>query len=231
MINRLLKMLQGRSLPELASVTLKTIGSALSGMRRTSDENRAFDERWGTETAESESMSALDIPAAMARQGVAYQASSPNIIDEINSLLVIDPADYSFVDIGAGKGAVVISAAMKGFRRALGLELSLKLIGIARNNANLVAKQTTLNSKPEFIQGNAAEFDAPSGPLLLYLYNPFGESILNAFLDRVEASARRDPRLIYLAYANPHWAEAIAGRRCWSEIAAGRNLKIFELQG
>ena len=235
MINRLARMLRGRSLAELASVTFKTLVSALPSERRAEAEhlaaNRSFDERWGTDTADIMRMSALDFPVHMARQCVAYEASRPEIIDEIISLLIIDPAEFTFVDIGSGKGMVVICAAIQGFRQTLGLEFSHELIVIARNNASLVAKQTTLNAIPEFIQGDAKEFEAPGGPLLLYLYNPFGKTILNAFLDRVEASARRDRRPIYLAYANPHWAEVINDRESWSEIAAGSDLKMFELKG
>ena len=235
MINRLARMLRGRSLAELASVTFKTLVSALPSERRAEAEhlaaNRSFDERWGTDTADIMRMSALDFPVHMARQCVAYEPSRPEIIEEIISLLIIDPADFTFVDIGSGKGMVVICAAIQGFRQTLGLEFSHELIVIARNNASLVAKQTTLNAIPELIQGDAKEFEAPGGPLLLYLYNPFGKTILNAFLDRVEASARRDRRPIYLAYANPHWAEVINGRESWSEIAAGSDLKMFELKG
>lgn len=234
MANRFLKRFQGRSFFELIQVSLKTLAAALPWRRRADADrlapHREFDERFGTDTARKASLNSLDFPVNLARDGVSYEPSRLGIVADILSLLPINPKEFTFVDIGSGKGLVAIRAAAHGFGRVIGLEYSQDLIDIALKNAKLVSEQAGLGSELDFKKGDAAEFDAPLGPLLLYLYNPFGEAVLNAFLDRIEASAERDPRPIFLAYLNPHWKESIVQRECWRRTATGPDLEVFELE-
>jgi hypothetical protein len=234
MANRFLKRFQGRSLSELIHVSLKTLAAALPGRRRADADHlaphREFDERFGTDTAGKASLNSLDFPVELAREGVGYEPSRLGVVADILSLLPIDPKDFTFVDVGSGKGLIAIRAAAHGFGRVIGLEYSQDLIDIALKNAKLVSDQAELGSELDFKKGDAAEFDAPLGPLLLYLYNPFGEAVLNAFLDRIEASAEREPRPVFLAYLNPHWKELIVQRACWRQFATGHDFEVFELE-
>jgi Methyltransferase domain len=229
-----LRRFQARSLSELIHVSLKTLAAVLPGRRRADRERLTphlqFDEHFGTDTARKTSLNSLDFPVDLARAGVGYEPSRLGVVTDILALLPINPHDFTFVDIGSGKGLVAIRAARHGFGRVIGLEFSQDLIDIAKNNEKLVSEKTELTSELVFHKGDAAEFDAPPGPLLLYLYNPFGEPVLNAFLDRVEASAKRDPRSIFLAYLNPHWKDLIVRRECWRHFATEPDLEVFELE-
>jgi hypothetical protein len=50
--------------------------------------------------------------------------------------------------------------------------------------------------------GDAATFDLPSAPLVLYFYNPFGVAVMQRVLDKIETSLAHEPRpvTIILAY-------------------------------
>ena len=58
---------------------------------------------------------------------------------------------------------------------------------------------------------------------MFYLFNPFGEEILNGFLDNVERSWAKNQREIYLVYVEPLFADVIERR--------GGFRKVKETQG
>jgi len=51
--------------------------------------------------------------------------------------------------------------------------------------------------------GDATAFDYPTGPIVLYLYNPFLAPVLKRCLRNLTRSLRAEPRELYLIYVNP----------------------------
>lgn len=102
----------------------------------------------------------------------------------------------NFIDLGAGKGKACFYAATKfDFKQLVGIEFSAELINVAHsNNDNFHAKNI------RFIELDAALFSLPKGNNLVFLYNPFGEVILNKFLEKNIAHFRENQSVI--AYAN-----------------------------
>jgi len=52
---------------------------------------------------------------------------------------------------------------------------------------------------------NAIEYGFGSEPLVLFLYNPFGESTIRHVLANLAASLRARPREAYVIYMNPRF--------------------------
>jgi len=120
--------------------------------------------------------------------------------------LVIDPdevsADDAFIDVGAGKGRVVIEAAMHyEFGRVIGLELSPELAEAAR--ANLNAAIGIRCPDVEIIVGDVTEFSMPDDVTVVFLYNPFRGTIFQRFMVGILASLDRRPRVLRLVYRTP----------------------------
>ena len=96
-------------------------------------------------------------------------------------------AEYTFIDIGSGKGRVVMMASDFSFRRILGVELNPKLTAIAREN---LAKW---NASPHpctdlaVLHADALTAPIPDSPVLFYLFNPFDEHVMRLLLDRLFA--------------------------------------------
>jgi hypothetical protein len=51
--------------------------------------------------------------------------------------------------------------------------------------------------------GDVTEFEMPQEKLLFYLFNPFDEQVMRAFLSNIEESIHRYPREIIIAYLKP----------------------------
>ena len=103
--------------------------------------------------------------------------------------------DFHFVDLGCGKGRAVLLASERPFRSVTGVELHPGLAAIARRNAEVMRSSGAVLGVVNVICGDATEFLYPPGPLLVFLYNPFGSAVLRAVLAalqrHVEATGAR----------------------------------------
>ena len=91
-------------------------------------------------------------------------------------------------------------AAAYPFKRIMGVEFAESLDQVAqRNIATLGADAARIDT----VVGDAAFFDPPDDPLVLYFFNPFGVPVLQPVLHRVRASLERDPRPAYIVITGP----------------------------
>lgn len=233
MLNSVTRRLEGRSLADIAEASVKTVGHAIRSItpveRRKKAIHEAFDAKWGTDTSAEITMANLEFPADLARECCHYQASGPDSLSEVMRLADIDPASYTFVDIGSGKGRVVLCASAMPFKRAIGVEYSAKLDGIARRNAEIFVERGGAKITPEFWCGNAAAYELPAGPLFLYFYNPFYPAVMNPFLDQCEAAADAENRPITLVYLNPQYPEIFDVRDRWTRCEEAEDTIVYRL--
>ena len=161
----------------------------------------SFDLTHGTDTTRIVDLWHLSIPYQTARVGERYQAVDPARLEEALAHLPIDFREFTFIDLGCGKGRALIMACEKGFRRVIGVEFSAKLAELARCNLNTVG---FLNV--ELVTGDAADFVFPNEPLVLFLYNPFGAAVLEKVLDHLAE------RSAYIIYVSPLHASVVNAR-------------------
>jgi glycosyltransferase involved in cell wall biosynthesis len=110
--------------------------------------------------------------------------------------------DDVFIDVGAGKGRIVIEAAAHyDFGRVIGLELSPDLASAAR--ANVVAASYLRCHNVDITVGDATQVTLPDDVTVIFLYNPFRGSIFEQFLAGVVASLDRHPRALRMIYRTP----------------------------
>jgi precorrin-6B methylase 2 len=108
--------------------------------------------------------------------------------------------DDVFVDLGCGKGLVVLYAARRGCRKAIGIELSPELAETARENARCADAATPV----EIVEGDAATCDLSEGTVF-YMFNPFGAATMQLMLRNLELSLLSNPRTIRIVYmCTPH---------------------------
>jgi len=85
----------------------------------------------------------------------------------------------NFVDVGAGKGkACFYASSAMSFDKIVGIEFSKSLIEIAKRNQTRY-RATNI----DFQLADAAQYLLPAGNALIFLFNPFDEVILNAFIE------------------------------------------------
>lgn len=112
-------------------------------------------------------------------------------------------ANDVFVDIGSGKGRVLVQAARHyRFKRVIGVELSPELSALARRN--IERNRSRLRCPDVTVEVcDAIEWEVPRDLSVAYLFNPCNGDVFARLLDRlVEAVARRG-RPLRLIYVNP----------------------------
>jgi len=136
-----------------------------------------------------------------------YQPTEPALFHEMIAALAqkpgVDFADFTFIDLGSGKGRTLLMASDYPFRRIVGVELIPALHQVAQQNLSQYKSELQKCFALEAICGDASGFPLPDEPLLIYLFNPLQESVLRQVLAHLEHSLRDHPRPAYVLYHNP----------------------------
>ena len=136
-----------------------------------------------------------------------YQPTEPVLFHEMLDGLAqqagVNFAGFTFIDLGSGKGRTLLMASDYPFRRIVGVELLPALHQIAQQNLAGYKSEKQKCLALEAICGDAADFSFPNEPMLVYLFNPFPESVLQRVLANLGRSLQDHPRPVYVLYHNP----------------------------
>lgn len=184
----------------------------------------AFDRAAGVDTSGVQHLYGLSITGPNARFGVNHIASDPDDFARAIGSLDIDFAAFSFVDLGSGKARAVLMAARLPFKTVVGVEFAAELHAAACTN--VATLESRFRSRIKLIHGDASQFDPPDGPLVVYLYHPFGPEIIGKVARRFLDDWRERPRPIFVVYVNPQHADdwLLAG---WRKLGFGQSFAVF----
>jgi SAM-dependent methyltransferase len=133
----------------------------------------------------------------------AYQPTDPAFFHDMMRSLPIAFADFTFLDLGSGKGRTLLMASDYPFHRIIGIELLPSLHAIAEQNIQLYNSPTQRCFALESVCADARNYPFPREPFVAYLFNPFPEDILRQVIQNLEVSLEQHPRPAYLVYHNP----------------------------
>ena len=137
----------------------------------------------------------------------AYQptdaASFREMLEALQEKTNLHFRDFTFLDLGSGKGRTLLMASDYPFRCIVGVELLPSLERIAQENLRRYKSDSQQCFALELIRGDATVFPLPIEPLVVYLFNPFPESGLRRVVSNLKQSLDRNPRPLYLLYYNP----------------------------
>ena len=146
-----------------------------------------------------------------------YQPTDPVLFDEMMASVVAASGDglseFTFIDLGSGKGRALLMAADYPFRRIVGVELLPALYRIARENIRGYASASQKCIAIECICGDAGDFVFPPEPIVLYLFNPMAEIRMRRVIANLERSLRQKPRQVSVVYHNPEHEPVFGGFR------------------
>ena len=167
-----------------------------------------FDEKFGVSTSEAVDTLAAGIEDADARAlAVKYVATPEPVMRHIleKSTAGQPLEDFSFVDLGSGKGRTLIMASHFAFREVIGVELSPQHCRVAEENVErfLQGDHDPLCSKIRVVCANAMDFRFPDGPVLVYMYRPFLSSVVQAVADNLHRFQAETGHRVLLAYSCP----------------------------
>jgi SAM-dependent methyltransferase len=154
----------------------------------------------GVDTCGSIPLTSFEFNSQNKTPGLEYQSHHPRIIR--NALLAtgIDFRKYTFVDYGCGKGRVLLVASQFPFKRIVGLEFVPQLAEIARRNVDRYRGLNRQCRDIQVITGDAAEFDLPQEPALLYFFSPFSTPVMNRVFNKIESSLEQEPRELVVLF-------------------------------
>jgi hypothetical protein len=170
---------------------------------------RFFDWQHGVRTCGNANLTDLTLVGKSADHGVFYYPAHPKFLLEVFSALNIDYPSYTFVDLGSGKGRALLVASEFPFTEILGVEFATQLHEIASQNIGSYRSKSQKCKNVRSLNLDAAEFEVPVTPLVLYLFNPFRPAVLIPVLQRLQCSLDSHPREVTLIYAAPFHAGLI----------------------
>jgi SAM-dependent methyltransferase len=112
----------------------------------------------------------------------------------LRELPLDDYSNFTFLDIGSGKGRVLFVAAEYPFRKVVGVEFATHIHELAVANIHRYNHWGQKCANIESINANAAEFEFPNENLVIYLANPFGPEVMGRMLANLDRSIERNPR-------------------------------------
>jgi SAM-dependent methyltransferase len=143
--------------------------------------------------------------------------------------LRIDPNRFTFVDLGSGKGRVVIRAAMRQFKRVEGVELSPKMHRVALENVDRARVHIARALRSPVIVRNedVLAYDIPQTPLVLFFFNGFERVVLIKFVEKLERSLRDHPRECYFIYLNPRNEDCLEEHALMRKVPTSRLTRLM----
>ena len=179
------------------------IGGALIGaVRKQSSWSRtrarwiAFDALHAVDTGAGAAEQVLEYPSGNNSYAPAPWKTLPYVI----GLASLPVQGFTFVDIGCGKGKVLLSALQYPFARIAGVEYSPYLCQVAQKNvaaARLLRRRCT---NVEITCADAVEYPVPEGPVIFFFANPFTDDLMERMLQNILSSYWTSPRPMYLIF-------------------------------
>ena len=141
------------------------------------------------------------------RHSTAYYGVAPSVFHAlVKRWQRTSPAaplvETTFVDLGAGMGRALLLASTLKFKSVIGVELHPHLASIAGTNARLWRAAGRERSILRIVEADAVEFPLPPGPVVVFLFNPFGATVMRRLLKSWKKTASQLPGHIDLLYVN-----------------------------
>ena len=175
-----------------------------------------------------------------------YQPTDPTLFREMMAELTRDSREFNFreftfIDIGSGKGRTLLLASEYPFRKIVGVELIPELHRAAEENvaayrsksspasSDAGVERTTPSDAPAIttLCLDARHFVFPDSPLLVYLFNPLPEARLREVIRNIETSWQSSPRDIWILYHNAVSERVLAESPLIVKVAEKPEYSVF----
>lgn len=226
-----------RSLRETASATCDALLERLPSHRQARFGDLDYDWEHSVDTTRSNVGFGTQFLAGVTAR--PYFATEPWLFEQMMQALALSieqPAvsqslahcawqNFTFIDLGSGKGRVLLMASDYQFKRIVGVEFMPELHRAAQKNISGYSNDSQRCRQIESLCMDAQDFQFPPGPLVVYLFNPFSEATFAQVLENLRKSAEQVSRPVYVAYrftefehllAQATWLEKVARTEQWA---------------
>jgi SAM-dependent methyltransferase len=143
----------------------------------------------------------------------------------LRDLPIKDVSSYTFIDMGSGKGRMLLLAAELPFRRIIGVEFSRDLQILAQNNVKTYRNRKQVCFQIETVNQDATEYKFPPDPLLVYFFFPFDRPVMEPVIQNLNRSLVEHPRDVIVVYHNPILSDLVEAASHLRIYARGSHLK------
>lgn len=191
-------------------------------------DGRAFDKAHGVDTAGIISLAALDVAEPSWVHGFDYQPVEPIDLAAVLEPFAIDYPQTTFIDLGAGKGRVVMLASGLPFRQLIGVEIAPELARVAIANMRRYTQAQGSATAWEIVRADAGDYRFPATPLVIFMYNPFTATIMRRVIERLQEARNRAAERVIVVYVRPELAELWALAPGFREVACTARYRVYE---
>jgi len=155
-----------------------------------------------------------------------YAPSGWSTLKRAHEWLPFSQSDV-FVDFGCGKGRIIYCAAKFPLKKIIGIELSPKLLDVAKNN---IAKNLRylICKNIEFVLSDVCDLEIPKDMTVAYMYNAFNGSVFKKVMENIRASYIQSSRKIRLIYLNPRMHEYLMEYDWLRLVVKDGKMNIYE---
>ena len=158
----------------------------------------------------------------------AYQPTEPALFHEMMVALNIAFEDFTFIDLGSGKGRTLMMASDYPFRRIVGVELLPELNRVALENLRKYKSETQKCFRLDSGCADARIFLFPAEPTVLYLFNPVPPTGLAQIVANLERSLQANRRKVFVLYHNPLHDRAWSRSLLFARVGGTLQYSVYE---
>jgi SAM-dependent methyltransferase len=167
-----------------------------------------FDRRYGVDTSGLVWSVDLKTGSRSDAWNTAYYGIGPSVFHRVMAQVpesLVRTA--TFIDLGCGKGRAVLLASEYPFAQVIGVEIAPQLHRVAVENVARYAAVRDAEAGREIapmsvVLEDAALYQLPAGPLVVYLYHPFCRPVLEKVVRNLGRSLAEQPRAAAIIYIN-----------------------------
>ena len=120
----------------------------------------------------------------------------------IMSQIHIDHSEFTFIDIGSGKGKLLLLASKYPFKQIVGVEYAPLLHSIALKNCAVFKSSEQRCSRITPLLSDALEYKIPHGPIVCFIGNALDPPTMKLVLQNIVHELFSEPRPMYIIYAS-----------------------------
>jgi SAM-dependent methyltransferase len=176
------------------------------------EEKHPFDREHGVDTGGLIYADGLASGHEHDRHSAGYYATAPSLFRGAMSMWRETLAgagcgvnDYTLVDIGCGKGRVLMLAAEFAFREIVGVELNPRLARVAEKNLRKWMRRARACRNVRIVAKDVLSVPLPDGPVALFYFNSFEREMAETWLTRLGEIARGRNHPLDLIYVHPEF--------------------------
>ena len=223
MYRKFIKVLRREGLAE-------TIRRASAELRRRFTQPPVYEAEWdarnGVETARFVYLDTVKVVGNNDVYGTHYQPIRSDLFHTMIGSLPLAHEQFTFVDIGSGKGRALMLAQAYPFKEIVGVEFSENLCAVARQNFAHYGGPVACH-RISCVCADAVEYQFPGGNLVLYFYNPFEAPVLARVLTNLKEDLSRDPREVWVAYYFPRERECFENQNFLTRVQGCKAFEIY----